>query len=80
MTIVFLCIILHKSNIAEGRSIYMDNIKVSIIGATGYVGAELVRGFVSHPVFEIKELTSRSFAGKALTSTGRTRIFTSRNA
>ena len=43
----------------------MNKIKVSIIGATGYVGAELVRGFVSHPGFEIKYLTSKSFAGKA---------------
>ena len=43
----------------------MDKIKVSIIGATGYVGAELVRGFVSHPAFVITDLVSRSFAGKA---------------
>lgn len=43
----------------------MSKFKVSIIGATGYVGAELVRGFVAHPDFEIKDLTSRSFAGKA---------------
>ncbi len=43
----------------------MEKIKVSIIGATGYVGAELVRGFVSHPCFELKTLTSKSFAGKA---------------
>ncbi len=43
----------------------MNSIKVSIIGATGYVGAELVRGFASHPDFEIADLVSRSFAGKA---------------
>ena len=43
----------------------MSKFKVSIIGATGYVGAELVRGFIAHPDFEIKDLTSRSFAGKA---------------
>ena len=42
-----------------------NKIKVSIIGATGYVGAELVRGFVAHPYAEIIHLTSQSFAGKA---------------
>ena len=40
-------------------------IKISIIGATGYVGAELVRGFCAHPYAEIIHLTSQSFAGKA---------------
>ena len=39
-------------------------INVSIIGATGYVGAELVRGFSSHPVFELRHLIGRSFAGQ----------------
>ncbi|MBO7453128.1 MAG: N-acetyl-gamma-glutamyl-phosphate reductase [Clostridiales bacterium] len=42
----------------------MNKIKVSIIGATGYVGAELVRGFIGHPNVEIKYLTSRSFEGQ----------------
>lgn len=42
-----------------------NKFKVSIIGATGYVGAELVRGFVGHPYAEIIHLTSQSFAGKA---------------
>lgn len=42
----------------------MNKIKVSIIGATGYVGAELVRGFLGHPNVELKYLTSRSFAGQ----------------
>lgn len=37
---------------------------VSVIGATGYVGAELVRGFASHPVFRFRHLTSQTFAGK----------------
>jgi len=39
-------------------------IKVSIIGATGYVGAELVHGFINHPEVQIVNLTSRTFAGK----------------
>ena len=43
----------------------MEKIKVSIIGSTGYVGAEVVRGFLNHPGVEIKYLTSQSFEGKA---------------
>ena len=39
-------------------------INVSIIGSTGYVGAELVKGFSAHPVFELKHLIGRSFAGQ----------------
>ena len=31
---------------------------VSIIGSTGYVGAELVRGFANHPYFRFRHLTS----------------------
>ena len=42
----------------------MSKVKVSIIGATGYVGAELVRGFANHPEVEFKYLTSRSFEGQ----------------
>ncbi|MBN1775767.1 MAG: N-acetyl-gamma-glutamyl-phosphate reductase [Clostridiales bacterium] len=42
----------------------MSKIKVGIIGATGYVGAELVRGLAVHPQALITVLTSRSFAGK----------------
>lgn len=41
---------------------------VSIIGATGYVGAELVRGFAGHPFFRFRHLTSQSFAGKPYSS------------
>lgn len=42
----------------------MNKIKVSIIGSTGYVGAELVRGFVGHPEVELVHLTSKTFAGQ----------------
>lgn len=42
----------------------MDKIKVGIIGATGYVGAELVRGLTVHPLADLSVLTSRTFAGK----------------
>ena len=37
---------------------------VYIIGSTGYVGAELVRGFANHPCFRFRHLTSQTFAGK----------------
>jgi N-acetyl-gamma-glutamyl-phosphate reductase len=38
-------------------------IKVSIIGATGYTGAELVRILHSHPEVELTALTTRSYVG-----------------
>lgn len=42
----------------------MNKIKVSIIGSTGYVGAELVHGFLNHPNVELVHLTSQSFEGQ----------------
>lgn len=42
----------------------MSLIKVGIIGATGYVGAELVRILSGHPKVELSVLISKSFAGK----------------
>jgi len=39
-------------------------IKVSIIGATGYTGQELVRILTQHPAVEIVGLGSHSYAGK----------------
>ncbi len=41
-------------------------IKVGIVGATGYVGAELVRLLYSHPQAEIAAISSVSFEGKPL--------------
>lgn len=41
-------------------------IRVSVIGATGYTGAELLRLLQMHPEVEIVAAASRSFAGKAL--------------
>ena len=55
--------IINCYNIFEGV-IIMSKVKVSIIGATGYVGAELVRGFLGHPEVEFQYLTSRSFEGQ----------------
>ena len=42
----------------------MNTVKVSIVGSTGYVGAELVHGFLSHPNVEFVYLTSETFKGK----------------
>lgn len=38
-------------------------IKVGVVGATGYTGAELLRLLVTHPAVEIMTITSRSEAG-----------------
>lgn len=40
-------------------------IKASIVGATGYAGAELVRLLSAHPQVELVGLTTQSYAGKA---------------
>ncbi|MBL4775845.1 MAG: N-acetyl-gamma-glutamyl-phosphate reductase [Mariprofundus sp.] len=40
------------------------NIKVAILGATGYTGAELIRLIESHPYFDIAHLAAHSQAGK----------------
>lgn len=39
-------------------------IKVSVIGATGYAGVELIRLLLSHPKVELKNISSKSFAGE----------------
>jgi N-acetyl-gamma-glutamyl-phosphate reductase len=39
-------------------------IKASVIGATGYAGAELVRNLLKHPDVEIKYLISKSYEGQ----------------
>lgn len=41
-------------------------IKVGIIGATGYAGAELVRLLSRHPKVELTALTSQTYAGKTM--------------
>lgn len=42
----------------------MNKISVSIIGASGYTGGELLRLLLFHPEVEIKQLTSNSYYGK----------------
>lgn len=39
-------------------------IRVSIVGASGYAGGELLRLLLDHPQIEIAQITSESFAGK----------------
>jgi N-acetyl-gamma-glutamyl-phosphate reductase len=39
-------------------------IRTGIVGATGYVGLELIRGLHSHPIFRLSTLSSQSFTGK----------------
>lgn len=43
-------------------------VKVGIIGATGYVGAELLRLLLSHPNVEVKALSSVSFEGQEISN------------
>ncbi len=40
--------------------------KVSVIGATGYTGAELLKILLKHPQVEIESITSQSFANKKI--------------
>ena len=40
--------------------------EVAVIGASGYVGEELVRLLLQHPCAELVAVTSRQFAGKTL--------------
>lgn len=42
----------------------MNKIKVAILGATGYTGAELVRMLVRHSYIELTTLTTRQYIGK----------------
>jgi N-acetyl-gamma-glutamyl-phosphate reductase len=41
--------------------------KISIVGATGYTGAELLRILASHPAAEVRYITSESQPGTAIT-------------
>jgi N-acetyl-gamma-glutamyl-phosphate/LysW-gamma-L-alpha-aminoadipyl-6-phosphate reductase len=43
-------------------------VKVSIIGGSGYTGGELLRLLLGHPEVEIQQVTSRSLAGKLVTT------------
>lgn len=43
-------------------------LKVGVIGATGYAGAECIRLLAGHPGFEISCVVSRTFAGQKMSS------------
>ncbi|MCS7251598.1 MAG: N-acetyl-gamma-glutamyl-phosphate reductase [Thermoflexus sp.] len=42
----------------------MERVRVSIVGASGYVGGELLRLLLRHPYMEIAQVTSESRAGE----------------
>ena len=44
-------------------------INVSIIGATGYTGSELIRLLVNHPEVKLKHLTARKLVGQKISHT-----------
>ena len=44
----------------------MQKKRVAIVGASGYSGEELVRLLLSHPLAELKAVTSRQYAGRPL--------------
>jgi N-acetyl-gamma-glutamyl-phosphate reductase len=43
-------------------------IRVGVVGATGYVGGEVVRWMLVHPAFELSAVVSRSHTGEPLSS------------
>jgi len=43
-----------------------DKIRIGVLGASGYTGADLVRLALLHPNLEIAALTASSHAGKAM--------------
>ena len=45
-----------------------EKINVAIVGASGYSGEELVRLLLEHPHVNLSVLTSRQYAGQAVTS------------
>ncbi|MBT4823937.1 N-acetyl-gamma-glutamyl-phosphate reductase [Candidatus Woesearchaeota archaeon] len=45
----------------------MNKIKVSIVGASGYAGGDLLRLLLQHPNVELHQVTSERFAGKPVT-------------
>ena len=44
------------------------SIKVGVVGAAGYAGAELVRLLIAHPEFELVAITSNADAGQPMAS------------
>jgi N-acetyl-gamma-glutamyl-phosphate reductase len=48
------------------RVVTTKNSKAAVVGASGYVGEELVRLLLAHPHVDLAAVTSRQFAGKPL--------------
>ena len=46
----------------------MSEVRVAILGASGYTGAELVRLLAGHPAFRVTTLTGDRKAGQPLAS------------
>ncbi|HBY45986.1 MAG TPA: N-acetyl-gamma-glutamyl-phosphate reductase, partial [Chloroflexi bacterium] len=46
----------------------MAGLKASIVGGSGYAGGELLRLLLGHPEVEVAQVTSRSLAGKLVTT------------
>ena len=44
------------------------SLKVGIVGAAGYAGAELIRLGLGHPEFELAAITSNADAGQPLSA------------
>ena len=44
------------------------SLKVGIVGAAGYAGAELIRLVLGHPEFELAAITSNADAGQPLSA------------
>ena len=42
----------------------MSKLKVGLVGARGYTGAELIKLLAAHPRFELAYVTSRELAGQ----------------
>lgn len=42
----------------------MNKVKVSIVGASGYTGGEMLRLLLFHPSVEVRQVTSESYTGK----------------
>ena len=44
------------------------SLKVGVVGAAGYAGAELIRLVLGHPEFELVAITSNADAGQPLSA------------
>jgi N-acetyl-gamma-glutamyl-phosphate reductase len=51
---------------ASGKTAAPKKIRIGVLGASGYTGADLVRLALAHPAMEITALTANSHAGKPM--------------